>query len=295
MALVQRCGPNDWRAKRCGPNDWRLKPCLIRPCCSLNGICALTTEADCLAVNGIWHNEVETCDELTGPCCLPDGSCELKTQAECLAAGGTWYGCRKTCNDLKGPCCVAGVCSEKTYAECIAAGGEWMGKCGNCGGITCPTQPCAACPGGYAPATAMAIVDITCGMECGFTIGSLRCKFISCEPLIEVPLTGTGCYYTWSGSIFVALAKCENPFVYPPCSDLSGTGTTTYLTGVSAGISKVGSEVKLSAFASLVLFGVSQLSCVPAVIPYCYGAYYVPNAASPDPHLPSVAGVTVIL
>jgi hypothetical protein len=58
MALVQRCGANDWRAKRCGPNDWRLKKC--PPCLNCSG--ADTPSQITLIISGVPSGAcLETC------------------------------------------------------------------------------------------------------------------------------------------------------------------------------------------------------------------------------------------
>ncbi len=122
----------------CNPN-----PCpqpVLGACC-VNGVCTITTQADC---SGQWMGANTTCtpnpcpQPPVGACCFGT-VCTITTQAGCQ---GTWQGPGTTCDPnpcsapSTGACCECGQCRVTTQANC---GGQWMGA-----GTTCNPNPCPA-------------------------------------------------------------------------------------------------------------------------------------------------------
>ncbi len=127
----------------------------VGACC--NGtVCAIKTQAQCVAGGGIYLGDNTNCDANpcdatpSGRCCIDDGYsglCEITTAAECAVLGGVFTP-GATCEGCPcllaatGACCIGGVCSIETEADCLAAGGAYVGDYTNCDSGPCDTGAC---------------------------------------------------------------------------------------------------------------------------------------------------------
>jgi len=102
--------------------EWTF-PCPAA-CCLEDGTCVMKTQAECLAMGGIFHPEVNCTP--TGACCLPDGTC-IQTILECCEdVQGCYLGDFTVCPTL-GVCCLPnGTCSLTTEPFCLGIGGDWV-------------------------------------------------------------------------------------------------------------------------------------------------------------------------
>jgi hypothetical protein len=81
-----------------------------------------------------------------GACCSPDGSCAVTTEAQCVAPG-IWHADWPTCNPnpcpqpATGACCFGAVCQIRTEAQCLAEGGVYQGD-----DTDCFPNPCVPLP-----------------------------------------------------------------------------------------------------------------------------------------------------
>ena len=75
-------------------------------CCGTNGLCAVVTEDECNAENGLYLGDYITCDGdpcATGACCLPDGSCIDVDEAYCVSTNGAFEGGGTNCATTECP------------------------------------------------------------------------------------------------------------------------------------------------------------------------------------------------
>lgn len=138
-------------------------PCTPNPCPQPTGSCchgpnniscSITTQAQCTAINGVWHGAATICSNntCTGPqaCCLGDGSggCVSLSPLDCVAQGGFPQGAGTDClfTPCVGACCVAtshgATCSVEGQVACQSQGGIWYGP-----GSSCTPFPCGSNPG----------------------------------------------------------------------------------------------------------------------------------------------------
>jgi len=101
------------------------------------------TDAAALGVTGDWVIRVviDCQTELVGSVCLSDGSCmDSVTEAQALAMGGVWSGPGSTCatDACVGACFIPATeaCVQFEKSTCDAVGGEWQGpgtsECNTC-------------------------------------------------------------------------------------------------------------------------------------------------------------------
>lgn len=146
-------------------------PC-VQPtgACCTTGVCAIETQADCVAADGDYQGDGTVCSpnpcpQPAGACCAPDGACTIRTQAACA---GDYQGHFTVCNPnpcpdtITGACCFAddGTCQELNDADCATAGGTYQGDGTDCSPNLCP-QPLGACCTGDAVCTLLTEEDCT--------------------------------------------------------------------------------------------------------------------------------------
>lgn len=111
--------------------------------CCVDGVCSITTEAEC---TGHYLGDGSTCDAVDctqGACCAIDGTCSVANSGDCAVSGGQYQGDGTTCGDVdcsKGACCVGGVCSQQTAESCSGLGGTFLAY-----GVPCVPNPCQEC------------------------------------------------------------------------------------------------------------------------------------------------------
>lgn len=142
---VMRC---TWSSVSCQPG--------IGPCC-INGVCQVTTQADCLAQGGTYQGDGTSCDGVSCPppatqaCCFSNGSCLNLSPEDCAGAGGTPGGLGTTCSNHncnpQGACCLPnGTCVGPVSPEaCAGQGGAFQGDGSDCGSTNCPPPTGACC------------------------------------------------------------------------------------------------------------------------------------------------------
>ena len=103
---------------------------------------------------GITGGEGSTGDPIdpTGACCIGE-NCSIRTEANCLALGGIYHGDNSTCEQFPceddppveertGACCIEGLgCSVTTEAQCRLFGGEYQGDGTDCTTVDCVGDP----------------------------------------------------------------------------------------------------------------------------------------------------------
>jgi hypothetical protein len=129
--------------------------CVARgACCRQGGCLDLLSEADCLAIGGMYAGNGSDCNAnvcVLGACCMADGSCSEVFEFECLDMGGTYEGhgtvcVPNPCPQPAGACCFGMTClSNQLQAACIGAGGTWIGPNSVCSPNPCVTPTGACC------------------------------------------------------------------------------------------------------------------------------------------------------
>ena len=142
-AYVRRGARVARRRTVCDPNPC---PQPTGACCTIDGACALTVEADC-GLPSPWQGPSATCapspcPQPTGACCTQSGICSVTTDADCAEIWTMFGLCNPNpCGQPAGSCCApSGACSVTTQANC---GGAWT-IFGDCSPNPCP-QPTGAC------------------------------------------------------------------------------------------------------------------------------------------------------
>lgn len=138
-------------------------------CCTPDGVCSQTTEADCDEIKGQWHGQFSfcvpdrsgtpvLCPEPSVPCCIPEGFCVEVALADCLAFEGIpgevgESCCDRICTLPPVPCCFPkGFCEHYAAEDCIKKGGR-PGPLGS----TCLSYDCP--PGNDLCADAIEVFD----------------------------------------------------------------------------------------------------------------------------------------
>ncbi len=119
-------------------------------CCAGGNCIEQITEAQCMALEGLWSDPVGS---LCGPsaekdfcqgvdaCCLPDGTCRsLYIMSDCLEAGGQFLEgqyCGAADCALVGACCIETACRSLTEVQCTDLDGNWSGGGSNCAFVNC--------------------------------------------------------------------------------------------------------------------------------------------------------------
>jgi uncharacterized membrane protein len=161
-------------------------------CCFADGTCAVLTEADCAAQNGVYRGDDTDCASVacdppaTGACCV-EAECLVVTEAECAARGGIYQGDSTECTPglcepapPTGACCITGECVTLTQEECLGAGGVYLGDGVPCGPSTCMPAPTGACCIG---ATCVEGTEADCAAQGGVYQGDdTRCGAGACQP-----------------------------------------------------------------------------------------------------------------
>ena len=114
-------------------------------CCLIDGCIDTETEADCIAIGGIFLPGENCADGACGKgaCCFED-DCATADAYSCIAAGREFAGAGTSCLDDPcdsgiGACCFAdGACTDLSPEECDGEGGVWLGA-----GTDCRNNPCA--------------------------------------------------------------------------------------------------------------------------------------------------------
>lgn len=136
-------------------------------CCYPAGNCAVLTQPNCLATQGIYmgngtvclgdlngNGVDDACEQVvpTGACCYPSGNCAVATQPACTGSGGFYLGNGTAClGDVNphngvddaceqvlptGACCyVTGPCVVTTAPACAFTGGIYAGDGTNCNDV----------------------------------------------------------------------------------------------------------------------------------------------------------------
>ena len=114
----------------CGPDTCAKQgACCLGSICQMKTKdgCAETDEAVFLA--DVLSCSATTCnDVLQGACCTPDGGCQDTSEAECNALFGAHSDgttCAETACSGPGACCVDGECSVNTLTPCLGDGGTF--------------------------------------------------------------------------------------------------------------------------------------------------------------------------
>ncbi|MFN0149832.1 MAG: hypothetical protein ACKVU1_03855 [bacterium] len=134
-------------------------------CCLPDFSCAVLSEADCAANDGIFMGNQTLCSEVfcpddgpSGACCFPDRSCQVLPQTQCDAMSGVFMGLFTSCAEVScgppfvGACCLPdGACQIMIESDCVANGGTYAGNDVACADANCPppTGACCFCPGGF--------------------------------------------------------------------------------------------------------------------------------------------------
>jgi predicted outer membrane repeat protein len=93
----------------------------VRACCGASGACTLTTEIECTALGGMWHDDWHTCDPNPCPppvavCCVEE-QCSVVSEAECLDFGGTWHATWTSCQP--NPCVPRRDWADHAIGDCM--------------------------------------------------------------------------------------------------------------------------------------------------------------------------------
>lgn len=194
-------------------------PCLSTgACCRPDGTCAVLSELNCQAANGVYQGDASTCAGVGSACllgaCCKNGFCNYVSRSSCTALGGLWRGAGSNCGgdlcDPTGACCAgencAGGADAVTAVDCQAVGGAYQGNWTSCSSLPADCGKGACCTSAFG---CVGNVDLS---VCGILGGTFRGTGTSCDT-INPPCAGTCCF---QGSCLA------NPATPVQCAALSG-------------------------------------------------------------------------
>ncbi|MFC1572213.1 FlgD immunoglobulin-like domain containing protein [Candidatus Eisenbacteria bacterium] len=229
-------------------------------CCLNDGSCRILTEAECNALDGVWHENVicdsGLCPQPFGACCYPDGSCQYVQEDQCGTGDWTMFEVcdPNPCPQPFGACCYPdGTCQYVQEDQCGT--GDWTMF-----GV-CDPNPC---------------VDVLCCLPDGqcVTLLSGDCSLQDGTPVLDclfcIP-PGQNCFTTMCGNALFDF--CHSPIpadFFAPGSEpfegrvvLGGSGDPFGDTVVERLNSMALDEVGETADVIIELVGLDLVSCDP--------------------------------